>query len=217
MKTDSQLQQDVIDELKWEPSVEATMIGVEVKDGIVTLAGHVESYTQKWAAECAAQRVSGVRGVAMEIDIALPGSSKCKDADLARRARSALEWNASVPQDAVRISVQDGWVKLSGEVDWAYQRWAAETAVFNLIGVVGVNDDVAVKSQVQPRDVKTKIEAALQRHAHQESKSIEVGVAGDSVTLSGVVESWAERDAAHTAAWAAPGVKNVIDNIRVAA
>ena len=217
MKTDRQLQQDVIDELKWEPSVEATTIGVEVKGGIVTLAGHVESYIQKLAAERAAQRISGVRGVAMEIDIALPGSSKRKDADLAQRARSALEWNASVPQDAVKISVQDGWVKLSGEVDWTYQRLAAETAVFNLIGVVGVNDDITIKPQIAPRDVKTKIEAALQRHAHQESKSIHIGVAGGSGPLSGVVESCAERDAAHTAAWAAPGVKNVIDNIRVAA
>ena len=217
MKTDSQLQQDVIAELKWEPSVEATTIGVEVKDGIVTLAGHVGSYIQKRAAERAAQRVSGVRGVAMEIDIALPGSSKRKDADLAKRARSALEWNASVPKDAVRLSVENGWVKLSGEVQWAYQRWAAETAVFNLLGVVGVNNDITIKPQVAPHDVKTKIEAALQRRAHQETKSIQVAVAGDSVTLSGVVDSWAERNAAQTAAWAAPGVKNVIDNIRVAA
>ena len=217
MKTDSQLQQDVIAELKWEPSVEATTIGVEVKDGIVTLAGHVGSYIQKRAAERAAQRVAGVGGVAMEIDIALPGSSKRKDSDLAKRARSALEWNASVPTDAVKLSVENGWVKLSGEVQWAYQRWAAETAVFNLLGVVGVNNDITIKPQVAPHDVKTKIEAALQRRAHQETKSIQVAVAGDSVTLSGVVDSWAERNAAQTAAWAAPGVKNVIDNIRVAA
>ena len=216
MKTDSQLQQDVIAELKWEPSVEATTIGVEVKDGIVTLAGHVGSYIQKRAAERAAQRVAGVRGVAMEIDIALPGSSKRKDADLATRARSALEWNASVPKDAVKISVENAWVKLSGEVHWAYQRWAAETAVFNLLGVVGVNNDITIEQQVAPHDVKTKIEAALQRRAHHETKSIQVAVAGDSVTLSGVVDSWAERNAAQTAAWAAPGVKNVIDNIRVA-
>jgi osmotically-inducible protein OsmY len=125
MKTDRQLQQDVMDELKWEPSVEAAAVGVEVKDGIVTLAGHVDSYAQKIAAEHAAQRVFGVKGVVMEIDIALPGSSKLKDADLARNASHALEWKASVPKNAIKISVQDGWVTLTGKVYWAYQRWAA--------------------------------------------------------------------------------------------
>lgn len=217
MKTDRQLQQDVMDELKWEPSVEATAIGVEVKDGIVTLAGHVDSYAQKVAAEHTAQRVSGVKGVVMEIDIALPGSNKLKDADLARNARHALEWNASVPKGAIKISVQNGWVTLTGEVNWAYQRWAAVGAVRDLIGVAGVNNQIAIKPQVAPRDVKSKIQAALQRHAHEESNEIDIGVVGDSVTLSGVVDSWAERDAARIAAWAAPGVKNVIDNLRVTA
>lgn len=217
MKTDRRLQQDVMEELKWEPSVEASAIGVEVKDGFVTLAGHVDSYTQKVAAEHAAQRVSGVKGVVMEIDIALPGSSKLKDADLARNASRALEWNASVPKNAIKISVQDGWVTVTGKVSWAYQRWAAVGAVRALIGVVGVVDQIAITPHVEPRDVKTKIEAAFQRHAHHESKSIDVGVNGSSVTLSGVVDSWAERDAARIAAWAAPGVNEVIDNMRVAA
>lgn len=217
MKTDRQLQQDVIDELKWEPSVDATAIGVEVKDGVVTLAGHVESYAQKWAAESTAQRVAGVNGIVVEIDIALPGSSKRKDAEIVRAAIHALEWNASVPKSAIKISVQDGWVMLTGEVSWAFQRWAAVSTVRNLIGVVGVNDQIVIKPQIEPRDVKTKIEAALQRHAHRESKGIEVGVAGDNVTLSGSVDSWAERDAARLAAWAAPGVRNVIDNIHVSA
>jgi osmotically-inducible protein OsmY len=217
VKTDRQLQQDVLDELKWEPSVEASAIGVEVKDGIVTLAGHVDSYVQKVSAEHAAQRVFGVKGVVMEIDIALPGSSKLKDADLARNASHALEWNASVPDNAIKISVQDGWVTLAGEVNWAYQRWAAIRAVRDLIGVVGVNDHITIKPHVEPRDVKTKIQAALQRHAHQESKSIDVGVNGSRVTLTGVVDSWAERDVARLAAWAAPGVNEVIDNMRVAA
>ena len=138
-----------------------------------------------------------------------------KDAEIARSASFALEWNASVPNNAVRISVQDGWVTLTGEVNWAYQRWAAVAAVRDLIGVAGVNDEIVIKPQVEPRDVKRKIEAALQRHAHRESKEIEIGVAGDSVTLSGMVDSWAEREAARLAAWAAPGVRNVIDNIRV--
>lgn len=221
MKSDRQLQQDVIDELQWEPAVEATSIGVEVKDGIVTLAGHVQNYAQKIAAEHAAQRVAGVKGVVIEISIALPGTSKRSDVDIARAASHALEWNSTVPRNAVKISVQDGWVTLNGEVSWAFQRWAAVAAVRNLIGVEGVNDLIAIKPGIEPhvapRDIKTKIEAALQRRAHEETKSIEVGVAGDSVTLSGIVASWAERDAARKAAWAAPGVKNVIDNIRVIA
>lgn len=217
MKSDRQLQQDIIEELQWEPSVEASAIGVEVKDGIVTLAGHVKSYAEKVAAEKAAQRVFGVKGVVIEIDIALPGSSKLKDGDLARNASHALEWNTSVPENAIKISVQDGWIKLTGEVDWAYQRWAAVGAVRDLIGVAGVNDQISIKQHVEPHDVKTKIQAALQRHAHQESKSIDVGVSGHSVTLSGVVDSWAEREAARTAAWAAPGVNEVIDKLRIVA
>ena len=217
MKTDRQLQQDVIDELQWEPAVEASAIGVEVKEGIVTLAGHVRSYAEKVAAEHAAQRVYGVKGVAMEIDIALPGSSKLKDADLALNARHALDWNISVPENAINIAVQDGWIKLTGKVDWAYQRWAAVGAVRDLIGVMGVNDQITISQHAEPRDIKTKIEAALQRHAHKETKSIDVGVDGHRVTLSGVVDSWAERNAARTAAWAAPGVNEVIDHLRVAA
>jgi osmotically-inducible protein OsmY len=216
MKTDRQLQQDVIEELLWEPSVEATTIGVEVKDGIVTLAGHVETLEQQLAAERAAQRVAGVKGIVVEIDVVLPGSGKRPDAEIAEAAIRALEWNSSVPGDAIKITVQDGWVTLTGEVDWAFQRWAAIATVRSLIGVVAVSDEILIKPQIQPRDVKVKIEAALQRHAHRETKAINVDVAGDSVTLSGVVDSWAEREAAHTAAWAAPGVKSVVDNILVA-
>lgn len=216
MKTDRQLQQDVIEELGWDPSVDAARIGVEAKDGIVTLSGHVDSYPQRWSAERAAQRVAGVKGVAVEIAVELAGSHKRDDADLALAARNALAWNVSVPEKAIKLTVHNGWITLSGEVDWAYQRWAAVAAVRDLVGVAGVNDEIVIKAHVQPKDVKSKIEAALQRLANHEAKAISVDIdAAGGVTLSGRVESWAERNAARHAAWAAPGVKTVVDRISV--
>jgi len=218
MKTDRELQKDVIDELGWEPSVDAAHIGVEVENGIVTLSGHVDSYPQRWSAERAALRVAGVKGVAVEIAVELPGLHKRNDADLARTARSALEWNVSVPDKDIKLTVKDGWITLSGEVDWAYQRWAAVAAVRDLVGVAGVNDEIVIKTHVQSKDVKVKIESALQRLASREAKAIKVDIDREgSVTLSGRVDSWSERNAARHAAWAAPGVKNVVDRISVSA
>lgn len=217
MKTDRQLQQDVMEELKWEPSVEASSIGVEVKDGVVTLAGHVASYSEKWAAEAAAQRVAGVKGVVVEIDIALPGSSRRTDADLVKAASSALEWNSAVPPGAVKILVSEGFVTLSGEVDWVFQRNAAVAAVRNLIGVRGVNDRITLKAHaVKAHDVKKKIHAALHRQAQLDANAISVDIDGNAVTLGGTVDSWSERMAARNAAWSAPGVQHVIDNLAVA-
>ncbi|HXR63595.1 MAG TPA: BON domain-containing protein [Rudaea sp.] len=217
MKTDGQLQQDVMEELKWEPAVEASTIGVEAKDGVVTLAGHVETYAQKWAAERAAQRVSGVKGVVVEIDVSLPGSSRRKDADLVQAACSALDWNSSVPPGRIRILVSDGVVTLSGEVDWAFQRSAAIAAVRNLIGVRGLDNQITLKPHpVRIGDVKKKIHSALQRQAQLDAKAISIDVDGTSVTLGGVVDSWSERAAARNAAWSVPGVQYVIDNLSVA-
>lgn len=216
MKTDRELQQDVIEELGWEPSVDAARIGVEVKDGIVTLSGHVESYPQRWSAEGAALRVGGVKGVAVEIAVELPGLHKLDDADLALAARNALAWSISVPEKAIKLAVHDGWITLRGEVDWAYQRWAAVAAVRDLVGVAGVNDEITIRAHVQTKDVKSKIESALQRLANREAKAVRVDIDTDgNVTLSGSVDSWAERNAARHAAWAAPGVKNVIDRMSV--
>jgi osmotically-inducible protein OsmY len=217
MKTDRQLQQDVMDELKWEPAVEASTIGVEAKDGIVTLAGHVQSYSQKWAAERAAQRVSGVKGVVVEIDVALPGSSKRTDADLVKAANTALEWNTSVPKGAVKVLVDSGVITLSGEVDWAFQRAAAVSAVRHLIGVRGVNDHITLRLQdVKARDVKKKIQAALHRQAQLDADAISIDIDGSSVTLTGTIDSWPERVAARNAVWSAPGVQNVVDHLSVA-
>src|SRR5450755_4002741 len=148
MKTDAQLQQDVIAELNWEPSVNAAQIGVEVKDGIVTLAGHVSSYAEKYAAERAAQRVCGVKALAVEMNVNLPGSSKRIDADIARSAENVLEWMTYLPKDCVKVKVEGVWITLSGEVAWEYQRQAAVSAVRYLMGVTGVSDQIAIKPKV---------------------------------------------------------------------
>ncbi len=216
MSNDRQLQQDVIAELGWDAVINASRIGVETKDGIVTLTGHVESYAQKWAAERAAQRVSGVKGVAVEIDVVLPGSSQRTDADIARMASNALEWNVLVPRDAVTVLVEDGHITLSGEVEWAYVRNAAESSVRGLPGVKDVANLIRIRPQIKPGDVKTKIEAALQRRAHLDARAISVEVDHGTVTLTGAVDSLAERVTIENAVWNAPGVQHVIDHLVVA-
>ena len=215
MKTDSQLQQDIIAELKWEPSVNAAQIGVEVKDGIVTLAGHVGSYAEKWDAERAAQRVSGVKALAIEMDVKLAGSSKRNDADIAGSAESALQWITYLPKNSVKVMVEDGWITLSGEVDWEYQRQTAAGAVRYLMGVKGVRENIAIKSKVSMSAVKSDIEAALKRRAQADAQKISVEVRGADVTLTGTVHSWSERDLATHSAWGTPGVHNVVNNITV--
>jgi osmotically-inducible protein OsmY len=215
MKTDTQLQQDVMNELKWEPSVKAAEIGVGVKDGVVTLSGYVDSFYKKWAAERAAARVFGVKAVAEEIQVKLPGSLKRTDEDIARVAANALEWNVSVPSDRVKVQVQNGLVTLSGEVDWWYQKSAAEDTVRNLMGVVFINNKITIKPSVKPLDVKDKIESAFQRNALLDARRITVETHGGKVILRGSVRSWAEREQVQRAAWAAPGVSDVESHIMV--
>ncbi len=215
MKTDAELQQDVIAELKWEPSINAAQIGVEVKDGIVTLAGHVSTYVEKRGAERAAQRVSGVKALTVEMDVKLAGSNKRTDADIAISAKSALQGRSSLPKDSVKVMVEDGWVTLSGNVDWEYQRQAAAGAVRYLTGVTGVSDQIAIRPKVSLTAVKSEIEAALKRRAASDAQTISVEVSGADVTLTGEVHSWAERDLARHSAWGTPGVRNVVDNMTV--
>jgi len=213
MKTDAELQQDVMNELKWEPIVKAAEIGVAVKDGVVTLSGYVDSYVKKWAAERAAARVFGVRAVTEAIQVRLPGSLKRSDEDIARAVANVLEWNVLVPHGRVKVQVQDGLVTLSGEVDWGYQKFAAEEAVRYLMGVVWFSNQITVKPTVKPQDLKDKIVSAFRRNALLDSRRITVETRGGWVILSGSVRSWGERAEAQWAAWAAPGVFEVENNI----
>ncbi len=215
MKTDAQLKQDIIAELSWEPSVNAAQIGVEVKDGTVTLAGHVDSYTEKLQAERAAQRVSGVKGLAVEMDVHLPSISKRTDGDIASSVASILEWTSYVPKDSIKVKAENAWITLSGNVEWDYQREAAKNAVRHLFGVVGVSDEIMLSPRASASAVKSEIEAALKRRAQTDSQQIFVEVRGGDVTLSGSTHSWAEREIAASSAWAAPGVSKVVDNITI--
>ncbi|HEY5075846.1 MAG TPA: BON domain-containing protein [Pyrinomonadaceae bacterium] len=216
MKTDAQLQQDVIAELKWEPSVNAAQIGVEVKNGVVTLAGHVSSYAEKHDAERAAQRVTGVKALAIEMDITLAGFSKRNDTDIARSAGNVLEWTTYLPKDSVKVKAEGGWITLSGEVEWEYQRQAAVSAVRYLMGVIGVTDAITIKPKALSESaVRSDIEATLKRRAHSDAEDISVKVQGADVTLSGIAHSWSERDLARHAAWGTPGVRKVVDNMTI--
>jgi osmotically-inducible protein OsmY len=209
MKSDRELQFDVLDELRWEPGVKATDIGATVKDGVVTLEGKVDSFAEKWAAEEAVKRLPGVKALAMDIEVKLPGSSERTDTDIARAAENALKWDIAVPSNKIKVSVERGFVTLEGEVDWKFQKSAADRAVRHLTGVTGMNNFITIKPKVAPENVREKIEAALKRNAVLDAGKIIVQADGGKVTLSGTVHSWAELDAAEDAAWAAPGVSEV--------
>lgn len=216
MVTDKELQRDVLDELAWEPSVNAASIGVAVKDGIVTLTGSVPSYAEKLAAEDAAKRVYGVKAVVNDLEVKLPGSSQRTDEDIAASAVAALKADILVPADKIKVTVSKGWVKLEGEVEWQFEREEAEKAIRNLPGVMGVSNLIAVKPRVSPTEVKSKIEDALKRSAEADARRITVDVTDSKVILRGSVRSWAEREDAERAAWSAPGVYKVEDDIAVA-
>jgi len=211
MKTDTQLQQDVMAELQWEPSVHAAQIGVEVRRGVVTLVGQIDSYSEKWRAEHAAQRVSGLKAMTSELRVHLPTDKVRTDAHIADAVANTLAWTASLPANGIQVMVEAGWVTLSGDVEWQYQRETAADTVRHLLGVTGVCNLIGVRPSVSALAVKSDIEAALMRSTHADARTITVDVHGTDVTLSGTVHDWAERDAATHSAWRTPGVRNVVD------
>lgn len=180
---------------------------------MVTLSGHVGSYAEKWSAERAAQRVSGVIALAVEMDVNLFGWGKRTDTDIAGSVENVLQWTTLLPKDTVKVKVEDGWVTLSGEVDWEYQRQAAKDAIRSLMGVTGVSNDIKITTKVSSALVKSDIEAALKRRATNDARNITVEVDGNDVTLSGKVHSWSERELATNSAWCTPGVNKVKDNM----
>jgi osmotically-inducible protein OsmY len=212
---DLTLKRQVEAELRWEPSIDAAAVGVAVKDGIVTLTGRVPSYAQKSAAARATARVAGVKAVVNELEVNLPSADQRSDEELARAVAQALTWDSRVPPDGVKAVVSNGWVTLEGTVEWHYQRQAAEEAVRHLRGVKGVVNRVAVQPAVTADVVKAQIEAALKRSAELDARRITVETRGDTVILRGRVRSWAEREAAARAAWAAPGVAEVENHLIV--
>jgi osmotically-inducible protein OsmY len=215
--SDRELRQEVLDQLEFVPGVETANINVSVNDGIVTLSGHVTGCGQKMAVERAARRVKGVRAVAQELEVELPEAAMIPDEEIARRAVNVLKWNSMLPPDAVQVSVSNGWITLSGQVEWQYQRSAAEDAVRPLPGVIAVINKLAVKPHLRVDDIKQRIGQALKQSAEAEANRINVFVSeGGTVTLDGKVRDSQEHMAVRNAAWSAPGVQHVLDHLTVA-
>lgn len=213
MKTDLQLQQDVTDELNWDAAIDATKIDIAVKDGAVTLGGEVGTLWEKWEAEQAVQRVGGVKSLVIKLSVAPLDTHS--DSDIAHAAQNVLAWTSAVPKDSVKIQIEDGWLTLSGSVDWDYQRRGAAGAVRYLAGVKGVTDNITIETDSPAGQIKENIEAALVRRFGYEEQNIVVSVSGRTVTLSGNVTSWWQRDRARDSAWNAPGVEHVTDHLVV--
>lgn len=214
---DTELRCKVIEELDWEPSIDASHIGVAVKDGVVTLTGTVMSYPERTNAEQAARRVAGVKAVAGDLEIKLFGTAARNDFDIAHSALSSLRFNSSVPYDGVKILVENGWITLDGKVEWQFQKLAAENTVKHQLGVKGITNRIEIKPKFNAADVKSKIQSAFARRAQLDANQVTVDALGSKVTLSGMVRSWQEKHQAEQAAWSAPGVSQVENDVVISA
>lgn len=217
MRTDSDLRSDVISELNWDPSIRNEDIAIAVKESVVTLAGTVDTYAQRYAAERAVERVNGVRAIVNDLTVKLPGALERSDADIAHAAVNALRWHIEVPDERIQVKVTNGWITLEGEVDLYFQKEAAERAVRFLMGVKGVANLITLRATPTPADIKQRIRAGINRHAELDAEQITVETSGSRVTLRGTVRSVVERRDAERAAWNAPGVQRVDNDIMVSA
>jgi osmotically-inducible protein OsmY len=214
-RTDQEIQDDIVAEFKWDPSLRSDDIAVGVREGVAVLAGTVDSYVDKWNAESIAARIRGVRAVVNNLAVQLPSSSQRTDTDIAHAAVDALRWNVLVPENRIKVKVEKGWVTLEGEVEWLYQKKAAERAVRHLKGIKGVTNSIAVKARPLPSDVKNKIRETLKRNAEVDADRITIDVEGNKVVLRGTVRSYAEMRDAERAARNAPGVAEVVNRLVV--
>jgi osmotically-inducible protein OsmY len=217
MRLDSDIKRDVEDELKWDPDIDATDIGVAVHNGVVTLTGFVRSYAQKTEAEIAAKRIAGVMGLANDIEVRLPSIDQRPDPDIARDAVAALKSELPYSSEKLKVVVKNGWLTLEGMAEWNYVRERAQSAVRRIRGVTGVSNSIALKPTVAPHEIRRKIEDAFRRSAELDASRVTVEASGSEVVLRGRVRSWAERQEAERAAWAAPGVTNVDNRITIGA
>lgn len=215
MRTDDEIKDDILAEIDWDPQIESTEVGVTVENGAVSLYGSVNSYAERLAAERAAKRVEGVHAIAEEIKVNYPSSPKVSDEEIAKRAANLFDWHHVFRDSEVKVEVRKGFATLSGEVDWHYQRDMARTQIAGIEGVTGVSNQITLRPQASQSNVQRKIAAALQRNANLEAAKIKVDVDGGKVTLSGDVKAWYERKLVEDAVWAAPGVTNVVDNLRI--
>ncbi|MCW7541128.1 BON domain-containing protein [Aquabacterium sp. A7-Y] len=215
MKTDTEMKRDVEAELAWDPAIRSEGIGVAVKDGVVTLSGRLETYAEKWAVEKALRRLTGIKAVALELEVKLSPDHRRSDTDVARAAEMAIQWNAGLPPDKIRVTVDKGWITLEGEVQWDYQRVNAEKALRNLTGVLGINNEISLEPKATPEDLERRIREALTRQAVREAQDMEIRVTDNVATLRGQVNSLRERQAAFGAAWSAPGIRAVVNQLTV--
>jgi osmotically-inducible protein OsmY len=215
MKSDSEIERDVREELQWNPDLDSTDIAVTAKNGVVTLTGFVRSYTEKYEAEAATKRVAGVVGLANDLEVRMPSVDERPDPDIARDAVAAIKSQLPISWENVKVIVKGGWVTLEGEVEWQYQRQSAESAVRRIKGVKGVSNVIRLKPRAQPSEIKRKIQDAFRRNAEVDANRITVETKGSEVTLKGTVRSWIEREEAERVAWSAPGVTKVEDRIIV--